>query len=73
VAIPDSVNVSLRGPKYLFNTIDPGGLTLHIDARKCKEEQQWLAVSSMGTIFVPNTIRVIHYNPARVLVRLKTL
>jgi hypothetical protein len=69
-AFPDCVKISLKGSQHALRTLDPDSLVLHINADHLKKGHQWQAASD-GNIFVPNSVSVIHYNPALIAIDLK--
>ena len=72
ITAPDSVQVVLKGPKQALRALDTSALAIHIDARSLKQGTQWHAASA-GKMFLPNSVSVIHYNPALIAIDLKTI
>jgi hypothetical protein len=73
IAIPDTVQIVLKGPKAELNSVDVNTLALHVNGDNVHtNNHQWLSATE-GTVFVPNAVAVIHYNPARIAIHPKTM
>lgn len=74
ISMPDTIQVTLQGPKSAWQKIDMDALALHINGDICSavDQNQWFSVAD-GSLFVPNGISVIHYNPTHILVHPKTV
>ncbi|HEV2917253.1 MAG TPA: hypothetical protein VGW78_05945 [Candidatus Babeliales bacterium] len=70
---PDTIEITLKGPKKIIQKLDSNSLALHINAQRCTSvNQQWMCASE-GTIFVPKSVSVVYYNPTHIIVQPQTI
>lgn len=60
---PEQMQVTLRAPRMLLNTIHSSSLALHIDVRTLHEGKNPIIIST-SNLFLPDYIDVLHYSPS---------
>lgn len=67
---PATIDVELRGKRKIIRALNTKSLALHIDASKLHHGPNPLRVDHT-TLFVPNSINVVHYSPANSIITVK--
>lgn len=69
---PETIAVNLAGKRADLYALDREHLAIHIDAPSLVQGKNMVTVTP-NTLFLPDTIKLIHYKPSNVLVDLKDL
>lgn len=67
IAAPEHVTLTLQGKRSLLKYVRHNALTVHIDARLLTKGTQQLSIDKR-TIFLPDSIKLVHYSPTQVTV-----
>ena len=67
---PESITLELQGKKNVLQSINKKTLALHIDASQLHHGPNPLLVNH-ATLFLPETINVVHYSPANIVINVK--
>ena len=63
IEAPETIRVALAGQRSDLAAIDLRDLTIHLDASKLSTQSSKLPIDSQH-MFLPTTIKMIHYSPA---------
>ncbi len=69
IKAPESLSVKIAGKRTELRSLDIQELAIHIDAAHLREGKNILAITP-DTIFLPDSIKVIHYSPSNPMVEL---
>lgn len=64
---PEIVTVTLAGKRSHLRALDRNKLAIHIDAQDIETGTNPVAITS-DTLFLPDTIKLVHYKPAPIVV-----
>lgn len=67
---PASITLELQGKKNVLRSINKKNLALHIDASRLHHGPNQLIIDR-STLFLPETINVVHYSPANTIITVK--
>ena len=67
---PESIAIQLQGKKNILRNINKTTIALHIDASRLHHGPNPLIVDR-STLFLPETINVLHCNPANTIINVK--
>ena len=70
VDAPATVRVELQGARKILRALNTQSLALHVDAATLRHGPNQLRVDHT-TLFVPNSITVVHYSPANSTITVK--
>lgn len=64
---PETITVQLSGKRSTLRALDRNTLAIHIDASRLHEGANPLVLEN-ETLFLPSTIKLIHYIPANLVI-----
>lgn len=64
---PETVTVTLRGPRADLARITPATLAVHLEAARLRSGKNGIIIRSRD-LFLPARVRVVHYNPLPLVV-----
>lgn len=67
---PEIINLQLQGKKNVLESINKKTLALHIDASSLHPGANPLTINR-ATLFLPETINVVNYSPANIVITVK--
>lgn len=70
VKAPESVSVKVSGKRSDLRSLDIENLAIHVNASRLKEGKNILRITP-ETIFLPESIKVVHYTPSNPTVELQ--
>lgn len=68
ITAPETVTVVLQGKRSILRHVNPDRLTAHIDAQTLKKGTHHLQLDN-ATIFLPESIKLVHYSPTPITVQ----
>lgn len=71
IQAPDMVHIELTGKRSIMNTVDLKNLAIHIDAQELIPGAQPIRISQ-EKLFLPESIKLVHYSPAQIVVTVQT-
>jgi len=70
IQAPDTVQIELNGKRSIMQSLDLSNLAVHVDARELVAGTQPIELSQKS-LFLPESIKLVHYTPAQILVTVK--
>lgn len=70
ITAPKTIQVLLSGKRNFIKNIDTDSLAAHINSAALKTGTQKITISRKQ-LFVPDSIKLVHYTPANILVHLE--
>lgn len=70
ILAPTNITLELQGKKNALRNIDTSTLAIHIDASRLHHGANPLIIDR-STLFLPETINVVHYTPANIVITVK--
>lgn len=70
IEAPPTITLALQGKKNILRNINKETLALHIDAAQLHYGPNPLIIDR-STLFLPETINVVHYSPANTIITVK--
>lgn len=67
---PASISLELEGKKRILRSINKKTVAIHIDAARLHHGPNPLIIDR-STLFLPQTINVVHYSPANTIITVK--
>lgn len=64
---PETITIELGGQRTILQSIDADQIAVHIDAQHFVEGSQPVEISQ-NSLFLPDSIKLIHYSPAQIIV-----
>lgn len=64
---PETITIQLSGKRNALRALNTKTLAIHIDASRMHEGANPIVLES-ETLFLPNTIKLIHYSPANLVI-----
>ncbi len=71
IEAPETVHIELSGKRTIMQTVDLSNLAIHIDVRDLVEGSQPIEITQ-EKMFLPESIKLIHYSPAQIVVAVHT-
>ena len=66
---PEYISLKITGKRSDITALDLSALAIHIDAQKLHEGANLIALSSQS-LFLPHTIKLVHYSPSNPMVEI---
>lgn len=70
IQAPETVHIELSGKRSIMQAMDMQSIAVHIDARELVDGIQPIEISS-ERLFLPESIKLVHYSPAQIVVNVK--
>jgi hypothetical protein len=67
IQAPETILVTLSATRNQLQTIDHNHLAIHVDAQHLSFGSHPLRITN-GTLFLPNSIKLVHYEPLPVII-----
>lgn len=71
IRAPETVSVKIAGKRADLRSLDTHELAIHVNADKLREGKNVLTITP-ETIFLPESIKLVHYSPSNPTVELVT-
>jgi len=63
VRAPEIIHVTLSGTRKNLNLLEKEQLAIHLDASRYSKPMTYVTIDNQN-LFLPTTIKLVHYNPA---------
>lgn len=68
---PEYISVKISGKRSDITALDINNVSIHINAQKLREGNNLIPITS-ESLFLPQTIKLVHYSPSNPVVALHT-
>jgi hypothetical protein len=70
IEAPDYITIQVQSKKEILKSIDTKNIAVHIDAQSLHNGPNLLTVNH-ATLFLPQSVNVVHCNPANIVITVK--